>query len=146
MSINPVTSMEKMKNSSAFRTFFLRRFGLTLMMLGLMLSTIALTNGCSKKNTSSPAPSVSTAPAPTNQPEAVTQPSRRQLAVSAPQTNCQPDLDAVQRALLRWIVGHKRRPANFEEFAASSGTPLPPPPPGKKYVILPNMHVQLVNQ
>jgi hypothetical protein len=52
----------------------------------------------------------------------------------------------INRTLIRWIIRNKRRPANFEDFAATSGTPIPPAPAGKKYVIAANMHVQLVNQ
>jgi len=60
--------------------------------------------------------------------------------------NGQPDLAEMNRTMIRWIVGHRRPPANFEEFAATAGTPIPPPPPGQKYIIAKNMHVQLVNQ
>ncbi len=58
----------------------------------------------------------------------------------------QPDKGELNRTMIRWIVGRRRPPANFEEFAATPGVTIPPPPAGKKYIIAPNMHVQLVNK
>jgi hypothetical protein len=57
-----------------------------------------------------------------------------------------PDLGAINRALLRWVVGNRRTPQNFDDFAATAGVTIPPPPAGKKYVIAKNMHILLVNQ
>jgi hypothetical protein len=58
----------------------------------------------------------------------------------------QVDMGELNRTLIRWIVGHRRPPANFQEFAATAGVPIPPPPAGQKYIIAKNMHVQLVSQ
>jgi hypothetical protein len=58
----------------------------------------------------------------------------------------QPDLAEMNRTMIRWIVGHRRPPANFEEFAATAGVAIPPPPAGQKYIIAKNMHVQLVSK
>ena len=63
-----------------------------------------------------------------------------------PVKNGEPDLDELNRALIRWVVGNRRPPANFADFAATAGVTIPPAPPGKKYVIAKNMHVQLVPQ
>jgi hypothetical protein len=41
---------------------------------------------------------------------------------------------------------HGHTPKNFEEFAASANVPIPPPPPGKKYVIDSLMHVSLTDR
>jgi hypothetical protein len=60
--------------------------------------------------------------------------------------NGEPDLTALDTALAGWVMGHQRLPKNFTEFAVTSGLAIPRPPPGKKYVITPNMHFQLVNQ
>lgn len=60
--------------------------------------------------------------------------------------NGQPDLDALDRAMVRWLVGHRRTPANFEEFAATAGVAIPPPPAGKKYMIRKDMHIALVDR
>jgi hypothetical protein len=58
----------------------------------------------------------------------------------------QPDMGELNRTLIRWIVGHRRPPANFAEFAATAGVAIPPPPAGQKYIIAKNMHIQLVSQ
>jgi hypothetical protein len=57
-----------------------------------------------------------------------------------------PDLGAINRALLRWVMGNRRTPQNFDDFAATAGVTIPPPPAGKKYVIAKNMHILLVDQ
>jgi hypothetical protein len=74
-------------------------------------------------------------------------PSPAQRAVAAIPTvtpDGQPDLGALNRSLIRWVVGNRRPPANFADFAATAGVPIPPPPAGKKYFITKNMHIQLV--
>jgi len=57
-----------------------------------------------------------------------------------------PDLRELNGALFDWVVQHQRRPANFEEFAASAGIQIPPPPPGKKYALNSRGLVSLVNR
>lgn len=47
----------------------------------------------------------------------------------------EPDLAELNRCLLRWMVGNRRQPATFEEFAASANMTIPPPPEGMKYSI-----------
>jgi hypothetical protein len=78
--------------------------------------------------------------APVNQPPAPVAPD----AVTAPATGA-PDLRELDRGLIRWIVGNRRPPKNFADFAATAGVPIPPPPPGKKYIIDKTMHIQLVD-
>jgi hypothetical protein len=51
---------------------------------------------------------------------------------------------ALTTALRRWMIAHKRAPTDFEEFSA--GMQIPPPPPGKKYIIGKNNRVELVAQ
>ncbi len=58
--------------------------------------------------------------------------------------NSEPDLGELNRGLLRWLMRNHRRPANFEDFAATAGVAIPPAPAGKKYVISKDMHIQLV--
>jgi predicted small lipoprotein YifL len=141
--------LQKMKKRHLFRAFIQRQFSVKLSGLVLMLMTICLVSGCGKKSPP-PASQAPVAATDTNQAPAVTQavqaPAVNQPATSYSQTNGEPDLRALDRVLIRWIVGHKRRPADFQEFAATAGAPIPPPPPGKKYVIAPNMQIQLVNQ
>jgi hypothetical protein len=74
----------------------------------------------------------------------ISQPSA--TAAPADQPGAQPDLGVLNRALIRWIVGNRRPPANFEDFAATAGVTIPPPPAGKKYIIAKNMHIQLVDR
>ena len=67
-------------------------------------------------------------------------------AEAATQTNSEPNLRELQRTLIRWTMVNRRAPKNFDDFAATAGIPIPPPPPGKKYFIDKTMHVLLVNQ
>ena len=60
--------------------------------------------------------------------------------------NAAPDLGQMQRALGMWLVRNRRVPANFDDFAATAGVPIPPPPPGKKYIITKRMQIQLVDR
>jgi hypothetical protein len=62
------------------------------------------------------------------------------------QTNSEPNLREIQRTLIRWTMVNHRAPKNFDDFAATAGIPIPPPPAGKKYFIDKTMHVLLVNQ
>jgi hypothetical protein len=45
------------------------------------------------------------------------------------------DLRDLNHAYIGWIVRTHQRAKTFEEFVAASGTKVPPPPAGKKYVI-----------
>jgi hypothetical protein len=66
------------------------------------------------------------------------------VAVNTPATGA-PDLRELDRSLIRWIVGNRRPPKNFADFAATAGVAIPPPPAGKKYIIDKTMHIQLVD-
>jgi hypothetical protein len=112
--------------------------------LPIIVSTAILgAGGCEKKA----AQQVASQPAPatTAQPSAQLTAPVQTSAQPVPQ-NSEPDLAQINRTLIRWIIGHKRRPANFEDFAATADAPIPPAPAGKRYVLGANMHVQLVNQ
>jgi hypothetical protein len=116
--------------------------------VALAVGIVALT-GCRKAKDSAAQP-----PPPTAQEikqaesEHMPVPSPNVPVAIAPLANSagQPDLGELNRTMIRWIVGHRRPPANFEEFAATCGVPIPPPPAGQKYIIAKNMHVQLVSQ
>jgi hypothetical protein len=56
------------------------------------------------------------------------------------------DLPDIQRSVIRWVVTNRRRPSNFEEFAATADVKIPAPPAGKKYYLPRDLHVQLVNR
>lgn len=99
------------------------------------------TGGCGKKTAeSAPPPQVPAAQAP-----AQTAPAPQASGQPTVQKSGDPELADINRTLIRWIIRNKRRPASFEDFAATADTPIPPAPAGKKYIIAPNMHVQLVN-
>ena len=110
-------------------------------------STLALvvalgTGGCGKKAPPPAAPQ----PAPVANAPAQPAPQTQWSAPPAVQPNGEPDLGNINRSLIRWLIHNKRRPASFEDFAATADTPIPPAPAGKKYILAANMHVQLVNQ
>jgi hypothetical protein len=116
------------------------------LIIGAFPSTLALivalgASGCGKKATQQvappPAAAASDAPAQSAPHQSSPQPTALQ--------NSEPDLANLNRALIRWLIHNKRRPASFEDFAATADTPIPPAPAGKKYIIAANMHVQLVN-
>jgi hypothetical protein len=64
----------------------------------------------------------------------------------------QPDADPaavieeLNRELRRYRVTYQRLPANFEEFVATTRLQVPPPPPGKKYIINRQNRVELVRK
>jgi hypothetical protein len=78
--------------------------------------------------------------APVYQPPAAVAPT----AAAAPASGA-PDLRELDRDLIRWMVGNRRPPKNFADFAATAGVQIPPPPAGKKYIIDKTMHIQLVD-
>jgi hypothetical protein len=101
---------------------------------GLVCANALLVAGCSKQSQSS----TSSASTPQGA-------NASQSTPAATVTNGQPDLRPINRALMQWVMQNHRAPANFEEFAASAGISIPPPPPGKKYVINSHGLINLVN-
>jgi hypothetical protein len=61
-------------------------------------------------------------------------------------TEADAQLAELTRELRRWIVQTKQRPASFEEFVAGAKIAVPPPPPGRKYVISKEMRVVLADR
>jgi hypothetical protein len=55
------------------------------------------------------------------------------------------DLKALNHAYIGWIVQTRQAPSSFEDYVAKSGVKVPPPPPGKKYVIDKNGFINLAN-
>ena len=101
---------------------------------GLVCATTLLVAGCGQKSDTS-APN-SAAPMSAE---------NSQSASAASATNTMPDLRPLNRALMQWVMQNHRAAANFEEFAASANIKIPPPPPGKKYVINSHGLINLVN-
>jgi hypothetical protein len=136
-------------NSTKMRKFGHTPFSQLFVFVGLIavISVLALA-GCSKSQ--APTPTSTASPQDTTQTQTATpQPSVQQTPGTATTqgaaTNGQPDLASLQRTLIHWVVGHRRRPANFEEFAATAGVTIPPPPPGQKYFITDRLHIELVD-
>lgn len=104
---------------------------------GLICATALVVAGCGKQS-QSPAPSAST-PQDVNasQPAAATPTpaASSEPAPAATTTNALPDLRPLNSALIDWRMQNRRVPSSFAEFAASANINIPPPPPGKKYVI-----------
>jgi len=120
----------------------------------LLASAAIVAAGCSKK---SETPSAgNTPPMPATQSTSATTPPdpavNSQPAPPLPVTNmaaapnAAPDLTALNMALRQWLMRNRRTPANFEEFAATAGVAIPPPPAGKKYAITKRMEVVLVDR
>jgi len=103
---------------------------------GLVCAAALLTAGCGRQ-AQSPTPS---APAPQDTsaqpaPATPTTVANSEPAPVATATNAAPDLRELNGEMLSWTMDHHRRPASFEEFAATANIKIPPPPPGKKYIL-----------
>jgi hypothetical protein len=112
-------------------------------------ATAILAVGCHPKDQNTEAPAVAQSPSPTdaNPSNPMTSPPVTNPGTPVTTaTNAPPDLRELNGALLDWIIQNQRHPANFEEFAASSGTQIPPPPPGKKYVLNSRGLISLVDR
>lgn len=143
-----IAMLTEMKMPSSFRRGAIRPSDLRqILCAGLVCATAWLAAGCGKQ-AQSPAPP---APAPqdTNAsqpaPAAPATPVNSGPALAATATNATVDLRPLNQALMGWVYRNGRRPANFEEFAASAGIQIPPPPPGKKYSITGRGFISLVN-
>lgn len=102
--------------------------------------------GCSKSSPPAappPPPDTNTAAANAPQPAPASTPPP---VVVAPNPDGGVDLKALNHAYIGWVVQNRRAPKSFEDFVSMSGIKVPPPPPGKKYVIDNNGFINLVNQ
>jgi hypothetical protein len=106
-----------------------------------LLSMILVLTAFGCKRQQSPPPSAPTSSPTQGTAEAVPQGAPPQVLRPADA----PPGEAINldRELRRWILANRRPPKNFEDFAATAGIQIPPPPPGKKYVIDKSMHVIL---
>ena len=112
----------------------------------LFLAPPLLCGGCSKKS-DNPATNLPATP-PLAEPtaSAPTPPIIATAPAPGVGTSAAPDMRAINRALIIWSVHHRRQPSSFDEFAASAGIQVPPPPTGKKYIIGSSGLVSLVNR
>jgi hypothetical protein len=111
---------------------------------GLVCATVLLAAGCGKQAQSPTPPPPDTnasQPAPATPATAV----NATPAPAVTTTNAGPDLRELNGELVSWIIQNHRRPASVEDFAASSGIHIPPPPPGKKYALNGRGLIILVN-
>jgi hypothetical protein len=122
--------------------------GISGLGLAVVLTAALFSTGCHKSKPQAVQTSLdqNTNPVAVQPPVPVyEQPSTASQSAAA-QPSAAPDLKELNRNLLRWILGNRRRPQNFEEFAATANVPIPPPPAGKKYVLGKDMHIQLVDR
>lgn len=100
-------------------------------------------NGCSRKP-------VIESNAQTNQVVENTNPvpAAPSATIAAPIVQVQGQVDMVElnRVARFWMLRNRRRPTDWDDFVAHAGVQIPPPPPGKKYVLSQNMRVTLVDQ
>jgi hypothetical protein len=115
----------------------------------LALTAITLSTGCNKSKpptAQAPPPVTDTNPAAataTNLPGApVSTPPPVEIATN-PDGGV--DLKALNHAYTGWIVQTRRAPSSFEDYVAQSGVKVPPPPPGKRYVIDKNGFINFAN-
>lgn len=106
------------------------------------------TDGCSRKSSDTVTVS-SQANTKTNQvietasPAPLAQPSLTAAPIVQP--DGQPNLVELNRVARLWMIRNHRRPTGWDDFAAHAGVQIPPPPPGKKYLLSTDMRVTLVN-
>lgn len=137
----------EMKTSSDHCRFARRPGRGHVLCAALLCATTVFAAGCNRKNQSSEPPVATPPPqAQAAQPATANQPVTMNSAPMAANTNdAMPDLRPLNQALLRWIVQNRRRPSSFEDFAASANTQIPPPPPGKKYILNSRGLISLAN-
>jgi hypothetical protein len=104
-----------------------------------ILTSTLIVSGCSRKSGDM---SSSQAYDQTNQFTGQSGPS----AAPVTQAAGQPDMAALDRAARLWMFQNRRRPTSWEDFAAHASVQIPPPPPGKKYVLSKDMRVTLVDR
>jgi hypothetical protein len=113
----------------------------------LMLAIALFVSGCSQKSSTTFSSEANQEIGNTN-PAAVTAPSAQPVpgTASVVQTDGQPDMAELNRVAKFWMFRNRRRPTGWDDFVANAGVQIPPPPPGKKYVLSQDMRVTLENR
>jgi len=109
---------------------------------------LAVTTGCSKSSNTPPTASVSpdtSAAAPTTPAPSTVVNANPQPAPAANSNVSQQDMQALNRALMGWMIRNHRHPKTFEEFAGNTDYQIPAPPLGKKYTLNARGFIILVN-
>jgi hypothetical protein len=99
---------------------------------------IAVTAGCGKSGDSvsvapAPPPAPSSDAATAQAPVPVPQPMQTVVVTNTDDQTKQ--MQALNRALVGWMIRNRRHPQTFQEFASTAGFQIPNPPPGKKYTL-----------
>jgi hypothetical protein len=118
----------------------------SLICVALVLA-VASFAGCSRK--SSDASKTDSAQMVQNLNQASVQPPQPEPASATPtvaQPGDQVSLAEINHAARFWMFRNRRRPTDWDDFAAHAGVTIPPPPPGKKYALSRDMRVTLVDQ
>ncbi|HXB58530.1 MAG TPA: hypothetical protein VNU95_03150 [Candidatus Acidoferrales bacterium] len=113
----------------------------------LMLAIALFDSGCSQKSSTTFSSEANQEVGNTN-PAAVTAPSAQPVpgTASVVQTDGQPDMAELNRVAKFWMFRNRRRPTSWDDFVANAGVQIPPPPPGKKYVLSQDTRVTLENR
>jgi len=109
-----------------------------------LIALVVLITGCGSKSdevSSTPASGNVSLGEPTAPAEV--QPQQLQLPKGADQ---QAILDELNREVKKWVMRNRRKPASFEEVVSTAQLQVPPPPPGKKYVLNSELKVKLENE
>jgi len=120
----------------------------------IMLASTLFVSGCSRKSSdtansqanaqTTQAIETANSAAPAQPGPAAVQPGP--AAASIILADGQPDMAELNRVARLWILRNQRRPTSWENFAAHAGVQIPPPPPGKKFVLNKDMRVTLVDR
>jgi hypothetical protein len=123
------------------------RFTAPLLGVALVVAAVGCAGcGKAKKSAEAPAPSPESVQQAVKDHQPVYAPPPAQTPPVTVAPNGDPDLAELNRAMMRWLMRNRRTPANFDEFSATAGVVIPPPPAGKKYTIGKDMHILLIKQ
>jgi len=120
-----------------------------VLICALMAAAFFCCTGCGKSQptttqASAPPPAADTNPAAAVMPAAPVSTPPPVEIVAKPDGGV--DLKALNHAYIGWIVQTRQAPSSFEDYVSKSGVKVPPPPPGKKYVIDHNGFINLANK